>query len=68
MYTSPDIQNQIVAIVGDQVRDKILLKVKSAQFFTVIADKVTDCSNKEQLSVVLRYVDDGTIREDLVSF
>ena len=41
-----------------------------AQFFTLIADEVTDCSNKEQLSLVLRYVDreSSQIREDLVSF
>ena len=34
------------------------------------ADEVTDSSNKEQLSVVLRYVDpdDSSIREDLVTF
>ena len=57
MYTSPDIQNQITDILGDHVRQKILHKVRQAQLFTVIADEVTDCSNKEQLSVVLRYVD-----------
>ena len=36
----------------------------------MIADEVTDCSNKEQLCIVLRYVDPETnaIREDLVSF
>ena len=35
-----------------------------------MADKVTDCSNTEQLSMVLRYVDPETslIREDLVDF
>ena len=36
----------------------------------MIADEVTDCSNKDQLCIVLRYVDPETnaIREDLVSF
>ena len=40
------------------------------QFFTIIADEMTDCSNKEQLSLVLSYVDreSSQIREDLVSF
>ena len=35
-----------------------------------MADEVTDCSNKEQLSLVLRYVDPETllIREDFVDF
>ena len=36
----------------------------------MIADEVTDCSNKEQLGVVLRYVDsdDCCFCEDLISF
>ena len=36
----------------------------------MIADEVTDSSNKEQLGLVLRYVivEDNCIREDLVSF
>ena len=44
--------------------------VKASQWFTVIADEITDCSNKEQLSLVLRYVDTETelIREDVVGF
>ena len=63
-------QNQIIDILGDYVQQKILSKVQMAQFFTLIADEVTDCSNKEQLSLVLRYVDreSSQIREDLVSF
>ena len=36
----------------------------------MIADEVTDCSNKEQLCIVLKYVDPDTysIHEDLVTF
>ena len=69
-YTSPDVQNQIIDILGDYVRRKILSQLQKAQFFTLIADEVTDCSNKEQLSLVLRYVDreSNQIREDLVAF
>ena len=70
IYTSPDIQNQIINILGDQIRDKILKKVCSSSCYTLIADEVTDCSNKEQLCIVLRYVESGSglIREDLVAF
>jgi hypothetical protein len=44
--------------------------VKAAKWYTVIADEVSDVSNKEQLSIVLRYVDSDTlaVREDLVGF
>ena len=42
MYTSPDIKNQVIDVLGDHIRDK-------AQCSTIIADEVTDCSNKEQI-------------------
>ena len=68
-YTSSVIQNQLVDILADQIRHKILDKVKRAIWYTIISDKVTDVSNKEQLSLVLRYVDPDTvlIRKDKVS-
>ena len=36
----------------------------------MIADEVTDCSSKEQLSLVIRYVskEDNLIREDFIGF
>ena len=37
--------------------------------YSIIADEARDCSNKEQMSLVLRYVDSNLdIREDFVSF
>ena len=52
------------------MRQKILVKVKKIQWFIIISDEVTDISNKEQLSIVLRYVDPENflIRKDLISF
>ena len=32
-------------------------------FYSIIADKVSDISNKEQLSLSFRYVCDGSIKE-----
>ena len=69
-YTSSRIQNQILDILGSTVVGKIVQRVKDATYFTIIADEVTDCSNKEQLSLVLRYVnqEDNQIREDFTAF
>ena len=69
-YTSSVIQNQIISVLADQIRNKIITNVKSARWFSVIADEVTDSSNKEQLTLVLRYVDNDSmlIREDFVGF
>ena len=37
--------------------------------FSVIADEGRDCANKEQMPIVIRYMDeDGSIREDLIAF
>ena len=71
-YISNTIQNQIISILADQVSHSIISRVKAAKWFSVIADEVTDVSNKEQLSIALRYVDthSGTllVREDLIGF
>ena len=60
----------MIQVLGDHILHKILISVKEAKYFSVIADEMTDSSNKEQLAVVLRYVNraDTCIREDLVSF
>ena len=69
-YTSSSIQNEIVDIIGNHIIDTTVRRVKEAKCFSVIADEVTDASNKEILSLVLRCVnpEDGQVREDLVDF
>ena len=42
LYTSPDVQNQIIDILCDYIRHKILSNVQKAQFFTIIADEVAN--------------------------
>ena len=46
-YTSPDVQNQVIAVLGDHIQSKILTNIRRAKFFSIVADEVTDCSNKE---------------------
>ena len=54
----------------ETIYEKISITGLGKHVFTVIADEVTDCANKEQHSLVLRYVnpEDSCIREDLVTF
>ena len=56
-YTSGQIQNELIDIIGRQIRQYIASRVQQAKWFTVIADEVTDASNKEQLSLVVCFVD-----------
>lgn len=50
-YTSKTIQNELISVIGNHIRSDILDEVRAAK---IIADEVTDVSNKEQLSLSLR--------------
>ena len=66
---SKTIQNDIIACCGDHIREKILTEVRKAKYFSILADEVADISNTEQLSLVLRFVDErNEIREEFVDF
>ncbi len=49
-------------------RQSVVQQVESAKYYTVIADEVTDVSNKEQLSLTLRYISNGAVRESFLDF
>ena len=54
---------------GQVITEKIINEVKENIFFSILADEASDCSNKEQMSLVLRFVDsDLNIREDFIKF
>lgn len=69
-YLSKTIQNELIQVVGNSIRKKIINDIKAAQFFSILADEVTDCSNQEQLSLAIRFVDSGDceIREEFLDF
>jgi len=56
-YTSKDIQNDILKLMAAEVLDNISTNIQQADFFTVMADESTDASNKEQVVLVIRWVD-----------
>ena len=68
-YTSPDIQNELINIIGYQIRTWIVESYKKSKFFILIADET-----REQVSVCLRYLvgDDIdhkiSIKEDFLDF
>ena len=46
-YCSPQIQNEIIKVMALHVVRQIATSIQRAKFFTIMADEVTDCSNKE---------------------
>ena len=62
-YLSPDIQNELITLIGEEILSSISSEVKDASCFAVIADETTDKSIKSQLSIVVRYLKGDTLTE-----
>ena len=58
-YLSKTTQNDCIEIVGEYIQRELTDEIKKAKFFSVSADEVQDISNKEQLAICLRYVDEN---------
>ena len=67
-YTSKTTQNQMISIVGDHIRSELIQEIKSAKFYSLIADELSDISNKEQVSLSFRYVLEGSVKEVFADF
>ena len=52
-YTSPQIQNELIKIMAQHVFRDIAAFIHNAKFFSLMADEVTDASNKEQVVVCI---------------
>lgn len=63
-YVSPENQNEMLNIMATQIQRKILHK---SPYITIMVDETTDCSNKEQLTFVIRSVDENfEVSEDFL--
>ena len=52
-YCSKTSHNDIITICGELIQEKLVNEVKTAKFFPILADEATDCSNVEQMSLVI---------------
>lgn len=69
-YMSPEIQNELIAIIAKIVQTDIIEEINSSDvnFFTLLADGTKDRNNKEIVSVVIRYVIRAQVKESLLWF
>lgn len=56
-YLSPDIQNTLLKIMGGAIRKQICVAVQKSGVYSILEDESKDCSKREQVAIVLRYVD-----------
>ena len=67
---SNTIQNELIVVIGELIQKKILEDLHyGSNMFALIADESRDCSNKEQMALIVRYVDQNNqIQECSVGF
>ncbi|XP_011406506.1 PREDICTED: zinc finger MYM-type protein 1-like [Amphimedon queenslandica] len=67
-YLSPEIQNELLQVMGNIIRHQIQQEVNRVGFFTLLCDETRDISKKEQMTIVLRYVSEATVYERFLCF
>ena len=67
LYVSHQIQNELIDIIGTDISEEIVRRLKEAEHFAVIVDETPDTSHKEQLSITVRYVHEADIEERLLA-
>jgi hypothetical protein len=67
-YTSPAIQNEIIEILSDMVRESVVADIRNADvpWFTLMEDGTRDKNNRENISIVIRYVKNEKVFESLL--
>ena len=67
-FTSHDVQNEIIMLMTHEIIRDISKNIQTT-YYSIICDEYTDISNKEQLTLCLRWVDQFlTIREEFIGF
>ena len=56
-YPSPEIQNEILGLMSHAILCKIIVELQQTDYFTIMLGECVDSSNKEQLTICIRYVD-----------
>ena len=57
-YTSPQIQNEMINLIGISIKQIVSNNVRQASVFTVLKDETTDVSHKEQVAIFVCFVDE----------
>ena len=68
-YTSATSQNEILECFGELIVEELISEIIEAKFYSILADEASDVAMKEQLSLVLRFVDkDHNVREEFIKY
>ena len=57
-YTSPEVQNDCLQLMTLHILRDVSSKIAECSCYSIMADECTDCSNKEQFTINIRWVDE----------
>lgn len=55
-YLGDKIQNEVINLIGENIKSKIIELAKKAKYFSILLDCTPDSSHQEQISVCIRFV------------
>lgn len=72
-YLSKDIQNEFISLLSSKVSEHILDELQKATYYSIILDCTPDVSRKEQMTIVVRFVEavagkEVVVREHFLGF
>lgn len=67
-YIGKNTQNDLINCCGEEISCEIVRRVQKAGYYGILFDETTDLAHMQQLSLTLRYLHEGNIREDFIAF
>ena len=67
-WTSPVIQNKMLQIIADLIRERITNDVQASGWYGIILDEASDISRTEQVSLCLSFALNGMKKEAFIGF
>ena len=67
-YLSWRVQNQTISLMGDAIQKQILSDISQCKYFSILADETTDVSQREQLSLSVRFIKDSKVHQECLCF
>ena len=56
-YLSKTIQTQIIAVIKQELTERLILPLEDCRYYSIMVDEVTDASNTEVMALCIRFLD-----------